>query len=49
MLQSSLNIKGLTSILDHLMITVILVYEKQSAVDLVDTFLTSSCLSKEEN
>lgn len=49
MLQSSPNIKGLTSILDHLMITVVLVYEKQSGVDLVYTFLTSSFLSKEEN
>lgn len=49
MLQSSLNIKGLTSILDHFMITVVLVHEKQSGVDLVYAFLTLSFLSKEEN
>lgn len=41
--------RELNSILGHLMITVVLIYEKQSVVDLVCTFLTFSFLSREEN
>lgn len=41
--------KGLTGNLDHLMITVVLIYEKQSVVDLDYTLLTLSFFIREEN
>lgn len=43
------NMKGLTGNLDLLMITVVLIYEKQSVVDLDCTFLTLSFFIRGEN
>lgn len=41
--------RGSNSILGHLMITVVLLYEKQSVIDLVCMFLTVSFSSRKEN